>query len=315
MEKTLVIAGGGLAGLACGIRLAERGWNVTVHERRHYPLKKVCGEFLSPQGWRRVQSLGAAPFITQAPRELRRARFYSGPSQHFDFALAPVAWGISRASLDTALAERFRQLGGELLEGSELQDLGPDVVDARGRPTGSGDGNWVGWKAYLEPQDAPPELGEVDLIMLPVPGGYAGLSRIEDGRVSMGLVARSDARIPDLLVSHPILALRAEFLRAHASIAQFNFKAYPGPRRIGDTRRVWPPLVGDGMSQALGAGEALAQDLASGRSRWRPSIDLQFNVARSLHTLMLTEAPRRAAAALCRTFPSVPAAIYKFSRG
>ena len=315
MEKTLEIAGGGLAGLACGIRLAEAGWKVTLHERRRYPLKKVCGEFLSPQGWRRVQALGAAALLPQAPRELKRARFYADSASHFDFNLAPAAWGLSRGALDTALAQRFRHAGGDLREGSEVAALAPGMVDARGRPTLDQQGGWMGWKAYLPLGVLPPELEAVDLIMLPVAGGYCGLSCIEDGRVSVCLVAREPARLLEILASHPLLARHAEGLQAHAAVAHFDFKAYAGPGRIGDARRVWPPLVGDGMAQALAAGEALALELVQGRRPWRPAAPLQFRLALGLHALMLRPAARRAAAALCRALPGLPPSLYRLSRG
>jgi flavin-dependent dehydrogenase len=315
MEKSIVIAGGGLAGLACGIRLQERGWDVTVHERRRYPLKKVCGEFLSPQGWRRVQSLGAAKLLPRPPRELKRARFYSGDSAHFDMALKPAAWGLSRETLDTALAQRFRQAGGELREGSELTDLEPGVLDARGRPADEAAASWIGWKAYLAPDAAPPVLDEVDLLMLPVPGGYCGLARIEDGRVSVGLVAHGNASLPELCASHPILAAQSAALQAHAAVARFDFRSYSGDSRLGDARRVWPPLLGDGMSQALAAGEATAVAMDEGRKLWQPGAAVQFYLARGLHSLMLVPVARRAAGTVCKALPSLPEAIYRISRG
>jgi flavin-dependent dehydrogenase len=315
MEKTLVIAGGGLAGLACGIRLAERGWQVTVHERRRYPLKKVCGEFLSPQGWRRVHALGAAPFLPRLPRELKRARFYSGDKAHFDMALKPSAWGLSRAALDTALADRFRELGGDLREGSELGTLEAGTLDARGRPPDDSTAAWIGWKAYLPAEAAPKELDQVDLLMLPVPGGYCGLARIEDGRVSVGLVAQGNPSLPALCASHPILAGHAADLQAHAAVARFDFRSYAGSGRLGDARRVWPPLLGDGMSQALAAGEATAVALDQGRKLWQPLAAFQFYLARGLHSLMLVPAARRTAVAVIRFMPGLPEGIYRMSRG
>ena len=315
VAKRLTIAGGGLAGLACGIRLAEAGWQVTVHEKRRYPLKKVCGEFLSPQGWRRVQSLGAAALLPQQPRELKRARFYADDRSHFDFALAPAAWGLSRGALDTALAERFRQAGGILLEGSELNALAPGDLDARGRPAAESMAAWMGWKAYLPKAVDLPELEEADMLMLPVLGGYCGLSRIEDGRVSVCLVAREGLALQDILTSHPLLAAQSSLLKAHAAIAHFDFKAYPGPGRLGDARRVWPPLVGDGMSQALAAGEAMAAELVGGRVVARPAVGLQFLMAKGMHGAMLNAFPRSLVATVCRTFPGLPEALYKISRG
>jgi hypothetical protein len=299
VEKTVSIAGGGLAGLARGIRLRQQGLPVRVHEAGHYPLKKVCGEFLSPQGWRRVQALGAAEGLNPVP--LRKARFYAGDADCFDFSLDPPAWGLSRAALDSALARRFQELGGELLEGSRVDADGLDV-DATGRPAARGGEKWMGWKAYLDAGQAPVELDQVDLLMLPVTGGYCGLSRIEDGRVSVCLAARAPVELAALLGSHPLLAPLAPFLKAHAAIANFDFSTKPGTGRLGDARRVWPPVVGDGMSQALAAGEG-------------GTTDFQFLLAKGLHHLMLSRRARRLAAFCCRLFPSLPSALYRLSRG
>lgn len=320
MAPILSIAGGGLAGLACGIRLQERGWRVTVHERQRYPLKKVCGEFLSPQAWRRVQGLGAEPHLGLPPRPLRRARFYGGPQQHVDFALEPQAWGLSRSALDSALAARFRQLGGDLCEGSLLHPQAGQV-DASGRPPAVGPAAWMGWKAYLDADDAQPELQAADLLMLPLPQGYAGLARIEDGRWSLALLARTPARLPELLQSHPLLAALAPRLQAHAAIAGFGFApaAVGSAWRIGDARRVWPPVTGDGMAQALLSGESLAERLADGKSDGKAGGDagaaLRQRFGLALQGLMLWPSGRQAAVALGRLWPASASAIYRFSRG
>lgn len=307
MQK-ITIAGGGLAGLACGIRLRQLGVEVELHERKSYPLKKVCGEFLSPLGWRRCQELGIEGFLERPPVALARARFYYSESAFFDFELGPAAWGLSRAALDTALARRFTALGGELREGSSLESAD---IQASGRPSGAGKGSWMGWKGYLEAADAPEALMQVQMLMLPIRQGYCGLSPVEDGRISVCFVARAPASPEGLLGSHPLLAALAPRIRPHASIAGFDFTAQPGPGRAGDARRVWPPLVGDGMSRALGAGMALAE----GREEASLSQSMQFGLSKAAHSLMLFQFTRSLAGPLCELWPRLPAAFYRFSRG
>ena len=315
MEKAVTIAGGGLAGLACGIRLRERGWAVTLHERGHYPLRKVCGEFLSPAGWARVQALGVEAFLERPPLPLASARFYGGPELFADFRLDPPAWGLSRAALDQALARRFQALGGDLREGSEAPLGHAGLVLATGRPSDGGPGAWMGWKGYLAAHDAPPELDQADLLMLPLPQGYAGLSRIEDGRVSLCLVARTPVRVPELFASHPLLQRVFPRLAHYASIAGFSFIVRPGDGRIGDARRVFPPVVGDGMSQALRGGEALAARLDGGRGAGDWEAALRFQLALGLHHLMLWPRGRAAAVRLCRARPGLAGRLYHWSRG
>jgi hypothetical protein len=308
--EKITIAGGGLAGLACGIRLRQLGIAVELHERRTYPLKKVCGEFLSPLGWRRCQELGADRHLAFPPRPLGMARFYDSDSSYVDFRLSPPAWGISREALDSALAGRFEELGGTLIQGHALEVAD---VDARGRPLALG-GNavrWLGWKGYMDPGDIPPGLEKVQMMMLPIRGGYCGLSPIEDGRTSVCLVARAPAIPDELLRSHPLLRDLAPRIRPHASIAGFDFVATAGSNRIGDSRRVWPPLVGDGMSRALGAGIRWAEGHPGGGILEA----LQFRLSRAAHSLMLTRFSRSLAGPLMRVWPWIPEQFYRFSRG
>lgn len=308
ITQKVTIAGGGLAGLACGIRLLELGRKVELHERRKYPLKKVCGEFLSPLGWQRCLDLGVAPFLKLQPVPLKNARFYFSGRGYFDFALSPHAWGISRAALDTALAERFRSLGGDLKEGSSLEH---GDFDATGRSQVGVKARWMGWKGYLEPSLAPEALRTADLLMLPITRGYCGLSPIEDGRISVCLVAKAPASPDALLRSHPLLAAVADSVRPFASIAGFDFISTPGPSRLGDAARVWPPLVGDGMSRALHSGMLAAE--GARKSAFRQG--LQFRLSKALHSSMLFHLPRKLLGPGLRALPSLAAFFYRHSRG
>lgn len=322
MAQELTIAGGGPAGLACGIRLLERGWAVTVHERGRYPLKKVCGGFLSPQAWQRLRDLGVDRHLAHPPRPLRRARFYADEQSYSEFDLAPQAWGLRRSALDSAMAERFRALGGRLEEASEWQAGQDDgrVVDARGRGAGRRDGPWMAWKAYLPAEAAPPALGQVDLIMLPLDGAYAGMDWMDDGTICVGLIGRRGQSVAKLLKGHPILAAVAPWLRADSAISGFSLTARSGSLLLGDRRRVWPPLLGDGIHRALASGESLAKSLAkdlagqtSERRVWDAS-PLQFGLALGLHYGMLSAWPRRAGLACLSAWPSLGTNLYRWTR-
>ena len=312
-----VIAGGGPAGLACGIRLRELGWEVSVHERRTYPLRKVCGEFLSPAGWARLESLGVSPHLSANPHPIVRARFEFSPGVAAEFPLLPAAMGLSREAMDSALASRFRALGGELFEGSErTESVGPGevFVDARGRPLDFGVvETWHGWKGYVDPQDIPAGLGGDLLTMLPVVGGYCGMSVVEDGRLGVCFVSRLKAAPHAILESHPVLAQIADKVRPHAAIAGFRFRTRKGRGRVGDRLRVWPPLVGDGMSRALAAGIEEAEHLALGRRRpggWTWA----FPFALALHATMCS--PRLRRAGVWMPFRRmVLSAAYRLTRG
>jgi flavin-dependent dehydrogenase len=316
--KSAAVVGGGLAGLACGIRLKSLGWDVAVYEKRRYPLKKVCGEFLSPKGWERVLDLGAGKHLPLPPVSLSKARFYYGAKKYFDFTLRPAAYGISREALDSALAARFKELGGRLKEGeafrSRSAEAGTEVIDASGRPLSGTQARWIGWKGYL----APGELDIQGITMLPLEGGYCGLSPVEDGRCSVCFVAKAPANVDALLRSHPFLEPVAGRIRFHASIAGFDFVRSSQPLKIGDAAAVWPPLVGDGMSRALGAGLDLAQNLDAGRTLRRSSpqaLDVEFTLSKAMHSLMLSSSGKRLLGPVLHLAPWLAARAYQWSRG
>lgn len=311
---SLSIVGGGPAGLACGIRLLEAGWQVTLHERGRYPLKKVCGEFVSPRAWARLLDLGAGPWLPEAPL-LMRARFYQDAERAVDFDLDPPARGLSRGALDSALAERFRRSGGDLREGSAVEGPvdGEAVLDARGRRLEAGPGRYFAWKGYLPKGIEAPGLAGADLTMLPLARGYAGLSRVEDGRLSVCLIARAPASMEALMASHPVLAGLAPQLLPHAAVAGFELRGGAAPGSLGDRARVWPPVVGDGISQALAAGEALALARIQGRAQSQRGA-VAFSIALGLHHLMLDPRGRDLVGGLLRHWPQAATGLYRLTR-
>src|SRR5258708_30424609 len=56
-QYDVVIAGGGLAGLALSIQLARAGYSVALFEKKTYPFYKGCGEYISLGGWNFLEKL------------------------------------------------------------------------------------------------------------------------------------------------------------------------------------------------------------------------------------------------------------------
>ena len=104
----VVIVGAGPAGSAAAAALAQRGWDVLLLERDHFPRHKVCGEFLSPEAQATLQALDLATAVAAGqPVALTHATVTTQRGQTVRMTLPGPAWGVSRFVMDAALAAAF----------------------------------------------------------------------------------------------------------------------------------------------------------------------------------------------------------------
>ena len=121
--KPITIAGGGLAGLTLGIGLRQRGVPAVLWEAGHYPRHRVCGEFICGRGQETLARLGLRDLLERAGAVgAGTAAFFSTTQSTGPLPLPAPAICLSRFTLDATLAEKFRALGGELLEGKRRSD-------------------------------------------------------------------------------------------------------------------------------------------------------------------------------------------------
>jgi len=277
-----------VAGLGLGILLRTRGVPVTIHEAAAYPRHRVCGEFVAGRGAEILTGL-ELPGLSAKPLRLRATRWWGRRGERFDAPLPRAALGVSRHTLDAALAGRFQDLGGELLTGSRAgDDLAPaGTVWATGRRAGKSR-RWIGLKCHAGGF----ALG-ADLEMFLGQGAYAGASRVEGDRVNIAglfplrtdISAPRDALMPAYLRAHGMhgFADRVSAARVDPAsccgVSAFDFApASLGPRRleIGDARLVVPPFTGNGISLALEHASAIAPVLEAwshGALGWETALD------------------------------------------
>jgi flavin-dependent dehydrogenase len=265
--KTVTITGGGLAGLSLGIALRRRGVPVTVHEAGTYPRHRVCGEFITGISEGALKDLGIADILADA-LSLESLSWYSGDERVLKKVLPRHAWGISRWRLDKALADRFEELGGELRTSDRVTgefSKTEGIVRATGRAPASGSGRlrWIGLKVHLSGLDQ-----EDDLELHMGRRGYAGLSRIEDGKFNLcGLfrqVRGASGKGTDLLCQYlkmnglrPLMR-RVERADRHeesfCAVVGMDYGLLTPPQRgfvLGDNWALIPPFTGNGMSLAF----------------------------------------------------------------
>src|SRR6202012_4610503 len=118
----VIIAGGGLAGLALSIQLGKAGYRVALLEKENYPFHKVCGEYISLESWNFLEELGLPLSDWNLP--IIRSLLLSSPNgRNLRHELPLGGLGISRWRLDASLADVARKAGVDLLESVRVNDI------------------------------------------------------------------------------------------------------------------------------------------------------------------------------------------------
>ncbi len=121
-QYDVVIAGGGLAGLALSIQLARAGYSVALFEKETYPFHKVCGEYISLESWNFLEELGL-PLSDWGLPVIRRVLISAPNGESIEQELPLGGFGISRYKIDAALAGIARASGVILHEAAKVTDI------------------------------------------------------------------------------------------------------------------------------------------------------------------------------------------------
>jgi flavin-dependent dehydrogenase len=286
----ILVVGGGPAGAACAIGLAQAGRAVMLIERETAAIDKVCGEFVSAETQIYLTRLGL-PTAALGGHEISMLRLVH--AERTITAPLPFAGvGLRRRGLDEALlalavkngvqvrrgqaVRRIQTSGGISVEAGD-EVLRPDLLvlasgkhEIRGAMRPARASRFVGLKSYfaLTAAQHAALANHVELILFR--GGYAGLQMVEGGLANLSLlVDKAEARNkwPALLASlqraTPHLALRLDQaidqLPNPLAIAGMPFGFIHGPQeddppnlfRLGDQAAVIQSFTGDGLAIAL----------------------------------------------------------------
>lgn len=290
----VVIIGGGLAGLSAAILLGRQGKQVCLFESNRYPFHKVCGEYLSMESWPFLERLGVPLSSMQLPR-IQHFRLTDHKGHQLSVPLHPGGFGISRYTLDHLLAGMATEARVTVRDGTRVDEVtwngkdfsiraGNDCLQTRvvlgtwgkrsnldrqlnrsffNRPDPRLN-DWVGIKYHVAstfPEDR--------IKLHNFPGGYCGISRVNEGRTTLCYLVRGDRLLEaggqirqletTVLYQNPILKNYFESFPSlydtPKAISQVNFEPRPVIEShillAGDSAGLIPPLTGNGMSMAL----------------------------------------------------------------
>ncbi len=294
-EYGLMVAGAGPAGSACAITAARAGVRVLLLEKDKFPRHKVCGEFVSSESLRLLESLLGGHLLENrqfdARPEITSARIFLD-HKSVSLPVAPAARSIPRFDLDAALLESARRSGVHAQEGVtvrgvdqrevaglsifEIRTAGKTftaraVVNTTGRWSqltqfpAAGKAKWIGLKAHFT-EAAPPN--SVDLYFFP--GGYCGVQPVARDTVNACAMVQAGAAhsLEEVFASHPELWRRSRDWEARfpaITTSQLYFRPPEtedrGMTLAGDAAGFIDPFAGDGISLALHSGTLAAESL------------------------------------------------------
>ena len=288
-NKTVIIAGGGLAGLTSAIHLSKSGIAVTLIDKNDFPKHKVCGEYISNEVLPYLNWLGINPELLR-PAHISKIVFSTGTGKKLEGDLPLGGFGISRYALDHYLYQVALDLGCTILKEniaeinfennaftvslSNDEKLQSDIViGAFGKRSNidhkmqrgfmKKKSPWLAVKGHFKGNFSDDVVGLHNF-----KGGYCGISKVENNEINICYLADFDTfqkfrNIEDyqkeVLYKNPELKSIFEnstpIFPKPMTISQISFDRKKCVENhvlmIGDTAGLIHPLCGNGMAMAI----------------------------------------------------------------
>ncbi len=139
-----VVIGAGPAGAACGITLAKSGADVCLIDKAVFPRSKTCAGLVTGKTYRLIEQLfGKTPDESLFCAGASRVALFKKSKCLVEAELHTPVRLVNRKHFDNALVERYRALGGELLEGEQV------TLDTKNSKIKLSDGRTLGYKSLV----------------------------------------------------------------------------------------------------------------------------------------------------------------------
>lgn len=288
-KASVIIIGGGLAGLTSAIHLSKLGLTVILIEKNEYPKHKVCGEYISNEvrpylNWLdvNIQDLN--------PSNIDKLQFSSNNGKIINCNLPLGGFGISRYALDEFLYQKAKANGCTIIhdnvENVAFENDGftvttsnntvlksKIVIGAFGKRSNMDlklqrnfiqkKSPWLAVKAHFS-GDFPNDLVGLHNFK----GGYCGVSKVENNRINICYITNYEAfkRYKNVAHFQQEIVMKNPHLKSIFSkstllfekpltISQICFDKKEAVENhilmIGDTAGLIHPLCGNGMAMAI----------------------------------------------------------------
>lgn len=284
----VIIIGGGLAGLSAAIHLSKQDIKVLVIEKNNYPKHKVCGEYVSNEVLPYLQYLEIDVFKLGA-QKINKFELSTPKNKLIKAPLPLGGFGISRYTLDNALANKTIQNGVKIIQDSviDIQFLNDAfsvqtknktfhsniVIGAYGKRASLDiklDRDFIKQKSpfLAVKMHAKGNFPKGLVALHNFKGGYCGVSKVENDTVNLCYITGLDAfkRYKDIEDFQEKVVFKNEYLKSifritqpifeePLTISQISFSnKSPIENHIimcGDAAGMIHPLCGNGMSMAI----------------------------------------------------------------
>lgn len=290
------IIGGGIAGLALSIDLKKRGYSVIVIEKGSYPRHKVCGEYISMESYNYLHNICPKLKELQLP-VINSFELTSGKRNKFSTSLDLGGFGISRYLLEELLYKEALENKVVFILDTKAQGVTFDneihTIKTNNQTIFSKLAcNSSGRKSNLETKERNHKPDETSYVGVKYhinlkrsenkieihnfPGGYCGISNIEDGKACLCYIVNSkklrsvNNSFEDLekKILFKNSALKKIFSEADfvfkepITISGINFRIKKTVLEkyffLGDSAGTIAPITGNGMSIGLRSSAMLA---------------------------------------------------------